>query len=133
MKTKPSKAKKPNLRQEVDGRITAYMSGQGYKVTSKASVRGQSGVEHVFDVLAQRDDGFTIRTIALCITEGGEAQAEASAIFDFANKAFDTGIKERVLIAIPKMSLESKKLADKQRIKVFDEEKLQELQETGQN
>jgi general secretion pathway protein E len=128
---KPSKVKKPDLRQEVEGRIMEYMNGQGYKVTSKASVRGQSGVEHVFDVLAQRDDGFTIRTIALGIAKGGDAQAEASAIFNFANKAFDTGIKERVLIAIPKMSLDSKKLADKQRIKVFDEEKLDILLSRG--
>ena len=124
---KPSKVKKPDLRQKVEARISDYMKGQGYNVTSKASVRGQSGVEHVFDVLARRDDGFTIRTIALGIAEGGESQAEVSAIFDFANKSFDTGIKERVLIAIPKMSPESKKLADKQRIKVFDEEKLDTL------
>ena len=128
---KPSKVKKPDLRQEVEVRISEYMKGQGYKVTSKASVRGQSGVEHVFDVLARRDDGFTIRTIALGIAKGGDSQAEASAIFDFANKAFDTSIKERVLIAIPRMGPESKKLADKQRIKVFDEEKLDILLSRG--
>jgi len=128
---KPGLAKKPNLRQEVEGRISEYMKGQGYKVTSRASVRGQSGVEHVFDVLARRDDGFTIRTIAIGVAKGGDPQAEASVIFDFANKAFDTGIKERVLIAIPKMSPESKKLADKQRIKVFDEEKLDILLSRG--
>ncbi|MCJ7768997.1 MAG: Flp pilus assembly complex ATPase component TadA, partial [Dehalococcoidales bacterium] len=65
--------------------------------------------------------------MAICIVMGGNKESEASAIFNFANKAYDTGIKDRVLIAVPKVSPEAKRLAGMQRIKVVDEEKIESL------
>ncbi len=119
--------KQPDPRLEVENRFTEYLKSQGYQVTLRAKLQGKSGVEHTFDMLARRDDGFTTRTIALDIVQGGDPEAEASTIFDFANKAYDTGINERVLIAMPRLDPETKKLAEKQRIIVFDEEKLEVL------
>ena len=114
-------------RRAAEGRVIEYLESDGYQVTAGARIRGKSGIEHTFDVLAQNDDGITKRVIAICIVMSGDKEAEASAVFNFANKAYDAGIKDRVLIAVPRVDPETKQLAEKQRIKVIDEEKIESL------
>jgi general secretion pathway protein E len=111
----------------VESRVVKYLESQGYQATIKAKLRGQSGIEHTFDVLAHRDVGFTTQVIAICIVTSGDKEAEASAIFNFANKAYDTGIKDRVLIASSEVDPEIRQLAQKQRIKIIDETKIESL------
>ena len=112
---------------ELRNQIREYLQKQGYEITEGAKLLGKSGIEHIFDMLAQRDDGFTSHTVAVCITAGGNKEMEVGTIFSFANKAYDTGIHERVLIAIPKLSHEAKQLARKQRIKVIAREQIKSL------
>ena len=107
--------------------IRQYLQKQGYEITEGATLLGKSGIEHTFDMLAQRDDGFTSYAIAICIAAGGNRETEVDTIFNFANKAYDTGIHDRVLIAIPGLSREAKQLAHKQRINVIDGEKIEAL------
>lgn len=109
---------------ELMAEIREYLQKQGYEITEDAKLSGKSGIEHTFDILAEKDDGFTISAIAICIAAGGDRETEAGTIFNFANKAYDTGIQSRVLIAIPSLSQEAKQLAQKQRIKVIDGEKI---------
>ncbi len=104
-----------------------YLRTQGYEITEGAKLLGKSGIEHTFDMLAQRDDGFTNYTIAICITAGGSRETEMGTIFSFANKAYDTGILDRILVVTPELSQEAKQLAQKQRIKVFDGERIETL------
>jgi general secretion pathway protein E len=104
-----------------------YLERQGYAVTEGARLPGKSGIEHTFDMLAQRDDGVTSYTIAIGIAAGGDREAEAGTIFSLANKAYDCGILDRILITIPELSKEMKQLALKQRIKVIDGERIEEL------
>jgi len=112
---------------KVEGRVIKYLESQGYQVSVDAKRQGKSGIMHTFDMMAERDDGITTKTMAICITVGGDKKEETKAIFDFANKAYDVGIKDRVLIAVPRISLETKQLAGIQRIKVVDEEKIESL------
>jgi general secretion pathway protein E len=114
-------------RRKAESRVIEYLESQGYQVSVGARRRGKSGIEHTFDVLAERDDGITARTIAVCIAAAGDKESEASAVFGFANKAYDVGIKDRVLVAIPRLDAEMRQLAAKQRIKVIDEEKIESL------
>jgi general secretion pathway protein E len=107
--------------------IRAYLEQQGYAVTEGAKRVGKSGIEHTFDMLAQRDDGFTSHIIAIGISACGERETEVGAIFSLANKAYDCGILDRILVAIPTLSEESKGLARKQRIKVIDGEQIEQL------
>jgi general secretion pathway protein E len=113
----------PQLRTQ----IREYLEQQGYEVTEGAKRLGNSGIEHTFDMLAQRDDGFTSYTIAIGIAAGGDREIEVGTIFSLANKAYDCGILDRILIAIPDISEETKQLARKQRIKVIDGERIEQL------
>jgi general secretion pathway protein E len=113
----------PELREQ----LKEHLREQGYKITEDAKLVGKSGIKHSFDMLAEKDDGFSSHTIAICIAVGGNREQEASSIFSFANKAFDTGLNNRLLIAIPELTDKSKQLAAKQRIKVIDGKQLGSL------
>jgi general secretion pathway protein E len=112
---------------ELKSQVREYLQKQGFEVTEGAKLPGKSGIEHTFDMLAQRDDGFTTYTIVICVTAGGDRETEVDTIFNFANKAYDTGIRSRVLIAVPGLSQEAKHLAQKQRIKVIGWEQIEAL------
>jgi len=112
---------------ELRTQIREYLEQQGYAVTEEAKRLGNSGIEHTFDMLGQRDDGFTSYTIAIGIAAGGDREIEVGTIFSLANKAYDCGILDRILIAIPDLSEEAKQLARKQRIKVIDGEQIGQL------
>ena len=122
-----TKVSQMEISPELRTRIKEYLQKQGYEVTEGARLPGKSGIEHTFDMLAQRDDGFTSYTIAIGIAAGGDREIEAGTIFSFANKAYDCGILDRILIAIPELSQEMKQLARKQRIKVIDGEQVGQL------
>jgi len=109
--------------------ISKYLQNQGYELTEEAKLLGKSGIEHTFDMLAERSDGFTSHIIAICIAAGGNRETELGTIFGFANKAYDTGILDRILVALPELSEEAKDLAKKQRIKVIDGERIESLPE----
>ena len=115
---------------ELKTRVREYLEKQGYEITEGAKLLGKSGIEHTFDMLAQKEDGFTTYNIAICFAPGGDREAEVGIIFSFANKTYDTGIPSRVLIAIPGLSQEAKQLAQKQRVKVIDGEQIEALLES---
>jgi len=110
---------------KIRNRVMGYLESQGYQVSVNVQRQGKSGILHTFDILAESDNDLTSKIMAICIIMGGNKESEASTIFDFANKAYDTGIKDRVLIAVPRISPEAKRLAGVQRIKVVDEEKIE--------
>jgi general secretion pathway protein E len=121
------KMPKMKISPELRTQIREYLEQQGYAVTEGAKLVGKSGIEHNFDMLAQRDDGFTSYNVAIGIAAGGDRETEAGSIFSLANKAYDCGILDRILIAIPDLSEEMKQLALKQRIKVIDGEQIGQL------
>ena len=112
---------------ELGTQVKEYLEKQGYEVTEGAKLVGKSGVEHIFDMLASRDDGFTSYNVAVGIAAGGDRETEAGTIFTLANKAYDCGILDRILVATPELSQEAKELARKQRIAVIDGEQLGQL------
>src|SRR4030042_1111711 len=112
---------------QLRAQITEYLEQQGYAVTEDAKRVGKSGIEHTFDMVAQRDDGFTSYSVAIGIAPAGGREVEVGAIFSLGNKAYDCGILERILVAVPGLSEEAKQLARKQRIKVIDGEQIGQL------
>ncbi|MGB6874278.1 MAG: GspE/PulE family protein [Dehalococcoidia bacterium] len=122
-----TKVRQMEIDPELKTQIRGYLEQQGYEVTEGAKLRGNSGIEHTFDMLAQRDDGFTSYTMAVGIAAGSDREIEVGTIFSLANKAYDCGILDRILIAIPELSQETKELARKQRIKVIDGKRIEQL------
>jgi general secretion pathway protein E len=122
-----SKIANPDVRKQLETRLRTYLETQGYQVLADARRTGKSGIEHSFDMLAQNDDGFTLRSMAIALIVDGSKESVAGTIFDFANKAYDAGIKDRVIIAKPALDNESRQLAEKQRIKVIEEDKIESL------
>ena len=118
--TEEKKVRQAKSDSDLESQIKERLEKQGYTITVDANILGKSGIEQVFDMLAHRDDGFTRYSIAICITTGGDRETEVNTIFDFANKAYDTGIYNRIIIASPELSEEAKQLAEKQRIQVID-------------
>lgn len=116
---------KANL--ELKFQIKEYLQARGYEVTEEAELVGKSKVTHTFDMLAQVDDGFNSYIMAVCITSGSDSEKEAETVFNFANKAYDCGIIDRVLFAAPELHQDVKQLARKQRIKVIDGELIDKL------
>ena len=112
---------------ELRNQVKEYLGAKGYEVTEDAELVGKSNVVHTFDMLAQMDDGFNSYTIAICLIYGGDRAAEVETIFHFANKAYDCGIIDRIIIASPALSQQARQLAGKQRIKVLDGEMLEGL------
>ncbi len=107
--------------------IREYMERQGYAITEGAKLLGKSGIEHTFDMLARRDDGFTSYNVAIGITAGSDREIEVGTIFSLANKAYDCGILDRILVALPDLNQQMKQLALKQRIRVVDGEHIEQL------
>ena len=118
---------KTEISPELGTQIKEYLENQGYQVTEGAKLPGKSGIEHTFDMLAERDDGFTSHTIAIGIAAGGDREAEMGTIFGLANKAYDCGILDRILVTGPKLSQQTKQLAGKQRINVIEGEQIARL------
>jgi general secretion pathway protein E len=123
------KAHQLEMGSDLKNEVEAYLQKLGYEVAQGAKLTGKSGVEHVFDMLARKDDGFTINTMAICFAAGGDREVEVGTIFRFANKAYDTGILARILISVTGVSQEAKQLAQKQRIKVIEKEQVSSLLE----
>ncbi|APV44628.1 general secretion pathway protein E [Dehalogenimonas formicexedens] len=115
-------------KKSIGARLSAYLTSQGYEVTEQAKLKGRSGLEHNFDVLARRDDGFARRTIAFAVLTGlaDQSAAEAS-IFAFANKTYDSGISERAVILPTDLAKQAQEFADSQKVQLFDEASLQVL------
>jgi general secretion pathway protein E len=122
-----TKARQMAIGPELGTQIREYLEKQGYEVTERTKLLGKSGIEHTFDMVARRDDGLTSYTVAIGIATAGDRETQAGTIFTLANKAYDCGILDRILVAVPELSQEANQLARKQRIRVIDGEQIGQL------
>jgi general secretion pathway protein E len=122
-----AKARQIEANPELGPRVKEYLEQQGYEVTEEAKLLGKSGIEHTFDMVARRDDGLTSYTVAIEIVADADGKREADTVFRLANEAYDCGITDRILVAVPELSQEIKQLAAKQRIKIIDGERVEGL------
>ena len=116
---------------ESKSQLMQYLERQGYKVKENAEVKGRSGAAHNIDILATRDEGIIIHRIAIGI-EAAEKPLGLDRVFDFDDRAYDAGIMDKVLIAVPGLTKEAGQFAERQGIRVFEVEQLEpELPEEG--
>ena len=104
--------------------LVDFLKQHGYEVKENTEVKGRSGATHKIDTLAARDDGIIIHQIAIGI-EVAEEPVGLNKVFDFDSKAYDSGILNKVFIAVPGLSKEARQFAQRQKIKVFEVEQLE--------
>jgi DNA-binding response OmpR family regulator/predicted RNA-binding Zn-ribbon protein involved in translation (DUF1610 family) len=108
--------------------IARFLRNRGYEVFEKALITGKSGIEHVFDVFARRDDKIIVPTIAIGVVNSHDGQAvgmDEIAIFDAA--AFDSGIRNKVFLGLPQISVQARQFAKQQKIDVIEQQDLNKL------
>lgn len=103
--------------------LVEFLKQRGYEVVENAAMKGRSGAEHNIDILATRDDGIVIHHIAIGV-EVGQDKIGLDRVFDFDDKTYDIGIRDKVLIAVPGLTREAWQFAERQRIKVFEAKEL---------
>jgi hypothetical protein len=99
--------------------LIEYLKKQGYRIRENAEVKGRSGAAHNIDILATKDEGIITHRIAIGIEEA-EKPMGLDKVFDFDDRAYDVGIMDKVLIAVPGLTGEAKQFAGRQGIKVFE-------------
>jgi general secretion pathway protein E len=107
-----------------------YLRRQGYDVFEKVKVSSgsSSAASHVIDILARRDDGFMEFVIGIGIViEHNNEDVGLEGVFRFDNKAYDLGIQDKVLLAVPGLNSEARQFAQRQRIKCYNAAELDDL------
>ena len=97
--------------------VLASLAALGYRIQRNASVRGRSGAEYTFDVLATYDDGFISHRLGF--DDIHEEQVTLSRISVFDAKAYDAGIQEKIVLVSGALTPEAKQFADLQRIRAI--------------
>jgi hypothetical protein len=108
--------------------LIQYLNKQGYRVKENAEVKGQSGAAHNIDILAIKEEGIITHRIAIGIQEADKPMG-LDRVFDFDDRAYDTGIMDKALIAVPGLSGEAMQFAKRQGIRVFE---VNQLEPAGQ-
>lgn len=99
--------------------LIEYLEQQGYTVKKNAKVKGRSGATHNIDILATRDEGIINHRIAIDI-EVAVKPIGLDRTFKFDDKAYDAGILDKVLIAVPGLTKEARQFAKHQGTMVFE-------------
>jgi len=99
--------------------LIEFLRRLGYEVREDAVVKGRSGAEHRIDILATKDDGIVVHDIAIGIKVAG-GEIGLGEVCDFDDKAYDSGIHDKVLVVLPGLCNEAEKFASQQRIKVLE-------------
>ncbi len=95
------------------------LAEHGYRLEEQVKVKGVSGVEHNFDILAYIDDDLITHPSSIdFISADDEVGIEPLSLLDA--KIRDTGIIRSVLVTSSKLSDEARQFAQQQQIKVFE-------------
>ncbi|HXZ94330.1 MAG TPA: hypothetical protein VEG28_00235 [Dehalococcoidia bacterium] len=103
--------------------LIQYLEKQGYTVKEKAEVKGRSGAVHNMDILGTKDEGIITHRIAIGI-EVDDKPMGLDRLFDFDDKAYDSGIMDKVFIAVPGLTKEAMQFAKRQGIRALAVSKL---------
>ena len=110
------------------GLLKRLLEKKGYTVTENAKVTGRSGAEHTLELYAQKDDGITSHQVAACVILSGHTDENGvNEVVQFDTAAYDAGITDKVIIAIPRLGRAPKQFAEYQHIKVLEAKDLTEF------
>jgi transcription elongation factor Elf1 len=99
--------------------IKEFLAENGFEVESPAFLKGKSGANHTFDIVAYKGAGTRKVTVIDLAASTENAVSEQPVIALFA-KIFDVSPDSAYLISIPKMSENGKKMAELYNIQVIE-------------
>jgi hypothetical protein len=101
--------------------IRDFLQENGFEVESPAFIKGKSGANHMFDIVAYKEEEETVRKVTVIdlATSAENAVSEQPVIALFA-KIYDVSPEKAFLIAIPKMSENGKRMAELYSIKLIE-------------
>jgi len=99
--------------------IKEFLVENGFEVEGPAFLKGKSGANHMFDIVAKGKDAARKVTVLDLATSSEEVVSEQSVIALFA-KIFDVSPDRAYLVAIPKMSDNGKKMAESYNIRIIE-------------
>jgi hypothetical protein len=119
-------AKEQKLRLEFDfglkKKLVNFLRTRAYVITENDTVSGKSksGEYHTFDLLARRYDGLLNYTVCIdTIIDPDNNEIGLDEVFKFDSKAYDLGLHDKILIAVPGVSEKAAKFARQQRITLY--------------
>ena len=109
--------------------LIEFLRKQGYQVQELAQIGGGSGAVHTVDILASRDDIMATFQVGIGILTAlhGEEEVRLEELFTFDTNSYDMRLNYKCVIAIPKLSLEAQKFAERQNIIVFEAADLNDM------
>lgn len=99
-------------------RILEFLGERGYRAESPGEIKGESGVRHIFDIIA-RGGGERPPIIAIDVSLGDGPAGEVEVKEMFA-KVYDVNPYRAVLIAVPGLGEEAKRLTERYGIDVVE-------------
>ena len=116
----PAKQAKKNIsfHPKTKSEAVQILSQLGYTVEENSKVRGKSGAEYNFDILASLDDSFIVHKLGIDDLSGNELNLNQISLFD--TKSYDCGIQRKALMVSGKIAPEIKQFAKHQRINIIE-------------
>ena len=110
-------------------RFIDYLHSLGYNVQESVKVEGRSGATHTIDLLASMDDPIAKHTVAIGILAASQDEEAVTidSLFSFDSKIYDIGINHKIVLAVPKLTSEAVKFAERQGIRVYSIGELETL------
>lgn len=99
--------------------LREFFKNLGFNVESPGFLKGKSGTSHMFDIAAWKE-GTTRQVIVIDLATSGEEAVSEQAIIAMFAKVYDVTPDRAVLIAIPRMSENGKKLASLYKIELVE-------------
>jgi transcription elongation factor Elf1 len=109
--------------------ISKFLIEEGFEIKSPAFLKGKSGANHLFDIVAHKKGATQITTVIDLATTSENVVSEQPVIALFA-KIFDVSPDSAYLIAIPKLSENGKKMAELYNIQTLEAKDQKEAMKT---
>ncbi len=99
--------------------ILKFLAEQGFDVESPAYLKGKSGANHKFDIVASKGEANRKITVIDIATRSDDSVSEQPVIALFA-KTFDVSPNKAYLVAIPYMNENGRKMAELYNIQIIE-------------
>ena len=100
--------------------VRKLLEDKGFKLETPGFLEGRSGVKHMFDIIAYNNGRKPEKIVLNLSTSQDGKPVPEHAIIDMFAKAFDSNIERAILIAIPKVNENGRKLASLYKIRLVE-------------